>query len=109
MRLPFAKQILSSMTCPMDEDLPGYIAQQLYFKSPKWLALQAEAYGNGENILTKTALDWYPHIRLPCFAIGFAQIQVYLNSVYQEFDSYYIRVKDKRNQVLYPPVIYLRK
>ncbi|NQM12805.1 competence protein CoiA [Streptococcus suis] len=109
LRLPFAKQILSSMTCPMDEDLPHYIAQQLYYKSPKWLALQAEAYGRGENLLTKTALDWFPHIRLPRSAIGFAQIQVNLNSVYQDFDSYYIRVKDKRNQVLYPPVFYLKK
>jgi len=109
LRQPFAKQILSSMTCPMDEDLPRYIAQQLYYKSPKWLALQAEAYGRGENLLTKTVFDWFPHIRLPRSAIGFAQIQVNLNSVYQDFDGYYARVKDKRNQVLYPPVIYLKK
>jgi competence protein CoiA len=93
----------------MDEDLPRYIAQQLYYKSPKWLALQAEAYGRGENLLTKTVFDWFPHIRLPRSAIGFAQIQVNLNSVYQDFDGYYARVKDKRNQVLYPPVIYLKK
>ncbi|HFI0120449.1 TPA: competence protein CoiA [Streptococcus suis] len=109
LRLPFAKQTLSSMTCPMDEDLPRYIAQQLYYKSPKWLALQAEAYGRGENLLTKAALDWYPHIRLPRSAIGFAQIQKDLSPVYQAFDHYYAEVKDKRIQEVYPPAVYWRK
>ncbi|HEM3717281.1 TPA: competence protein CoiA [Streptococcus suis] len=109
LRLPFAKQTLSSMTCPMDEDLPRYIAQQLYYKSPKWLALQAEAYGRGENLLTKTAFDWYPHIRLPRSAIGFAQIQKDLSPVYQAFEHYYAEVKDMRIQVVYPPAVYWRK
>ncbi|MFM0772567.1 competence protein CoiA [Streptococcus suis] len=109
LRLPFSKQALSSMTCPMDEDLPRYIAQQLYYKSPKWLALQAEAYGRGENLLTKTALDWYPHIRLPRSAIGFAQIQKDLTLVYQAFEHYYSEVKDKRIQAVYPPAVYWRK
>ncbi|HEM6455831.1 TPA: competence protein CoiA [Streptococcus suis] len=107
LRLPFAKQTLTSMTCPMDEDLPRYIAQQLYYKSPNWLALQAEAYGRGENLLIKTALDFYPQIRLPRSAIGFAQIQKDLTLVYQDFDDYYARVKDKRKQVLFPPIIYM--
>ncbi|MGQ7383641.1 competence protein CoiA [Streptococcus suis] len=106
LRLPFAKQTLSSMTCPMDEDLPRYIAQQLYYKSPKWLALQAEAYGRGENLLTKTAFDWYPHIRLPRSAIGFAQIKQDLTPIYQAFDLFYDKAKDKRKQILYPPIIY---
>ncbi|HEM6190942.1 TPA: competence protein CoiA [Streptococcus suis] len=106
LRLPFAKQTLSSMTCPMDEDLPRYIAQQLYYKSPKWLALQAEAYGRGENLLTKTAFDWYPHIRLPRSAIGFAQIKQDLTPIYQAFNQFYDKVENKRKQVLYPPKMY---
>ncbi|HFI0977600.1 TPA: competence protein CoiA [Streptococcus suis] len=106
LRLPFAKQTLSSMTCPMDEDLPRYIAQQLYYKSPKWLAQQAEAYGRGENLLTKTALDWYPQIRLPRSAIGFAQIRQDLTPIYQAFDQFYDKAKDKRKQILYPPKMY---
>ncbi|HFI0724048.1 TPA: competence protein CoiA [Streptococcus suis] len=106
LRLPFAKQALSSMTCLMDEDLPRYIAQQLYYKSPKWLAIQAEAYGRGENLLTKTALDWYPHYRLPRSAIGFAQIKQDLTPIYQAFDRFYDKAKDKRKQILYPPIIY---
>ncbi|HFR3691874.1 TPA: competence protein CoiA [Streptococcus suis] len=106
LRLPFAKQILSSMTCPMDEDLPRYIAQQLYYKSPKWLALQAEAYGRGENLLIKTALDFYPQIRLPRSAIGFAQIKQDLTPIYQAFDRFYDKAKDKSRQILYPPIMY---
>lgn len=106
LRLPFAKQTLSSMTCPMDEDLPRYIAQQLYYKSPKWLALQAEAYGRGENLLIQTALDFYPQIRLPSSAIGFAQIKQDLTPIYQAFDQFYDKAKDKRKQILYPPIMY---
>ncbi|HFR3775012.1 TPA: competence protein CoiA [Streptococcus suis] len=106
LRLPFSKQTLTSMTCPMDEDLPRYIAQQLYYKSPKWLALQAEAYGRGENILIKTAFDWYPHIRLPRSAIGFAQIRQDLTPIYQAFNLFYDKAKDKRKQILYPPIMY---
>ncbi|NQP53166.1 competence protein CoiA [Streptococcus suis] len=106
LRLPFSKQTLSSMTCPMDEDLPRYIAQQLYYKSPKWLALQAEAYGRGENLLIKTALDFYPQIRLPRSAIGFAQIKQDLTPIYQAFNQFYDKVENKRKQVLYPPKMY---
>ncbi|HEM5055950.1 TPA: competence protein CoiA [Streptococcus suis] len=106
LRLPFAKQALSHLTCPLDRDLPRYIAQQLYYKSPKWLALQAEAYGRGENLLIKTALDFYPQIRLPRSAIGFAQIKQDLTPIYQAFDRFYDKAKDKRKQILYPPIIY---
>ncbi|MBY5006548.1 competence protein CoiA [Streptococcus suis] len=106
LRLPFAKQALSHLTCPLDRDLPRYIAQQLYYKSPNWLALQEEAYGRGENLLTKTALDWYPHYRLPRSAIGFAQIKQDLTPIYQAFDLFYDKAKDKRKQILYPPIIY---
>ncbi|HEM6405415.1 TPA: competence protein CoiA [Streptococcus suis] len=106
LRLPFAKQTLTSMTCPMDEDLPRYIAQQLYYKSPNWLALQAESYSRGENLLTKTAEEWYPHIRLPRSAIGFAQIKQDLTPIYQAFDLFYDKAKDKRKQILYPPIMY---
>ncbi|MCK3904072.1 competence protein CoiA [Streptococcus suis] len=106
LRLPFAKQALSRMNCRLDRDLPAYIARQLYYKTPKWLALQAEAYGRGENLLTKTALDWYPHYRLPCSAIGFAQIKQDLTSIYLAFDKFYDKLQDKEKQVLYPPIIY---
>ncbi|AUA19390.1 competence protein CoiA [Streptococcus suis] len=106
LRLPFAKQALSHLTCPLDRDLPRYIAQQLYYKSPNWLALQAESYSRGENLLIKTAEEWYPHIRLPSSAIGFAQIKQDLTPIYQAFDLFYDKAKDKRKQILYPPIMY---
>ncbi|NQO32634.1 competence protein CoiA [Streptococcus suis] len=106
LRLPFAKQVVSIMTCQVDRNLPRYIARQLYYKTPKWLTLQAEAYGRGENLLTKTALDWYPHYRLPCSAIGFAQIKQDLTPIYLAFDKFYDKMQDKEKQVLYPPIIY---
>ncbi|HEL2254331.1 TPA: competence protein CoiA [Streptococcus suis] len=106
LRLPFAKQALSHFTYPLDRDLPRYIAQQLYYKSPNWLALQAESYSRGENLLTKTAEEWYPHIRLPRSAIGFAQIKQDLTPIYQAFDLFYDKAKDKRKQILYPPIMY---
>ncbi|HHT7803774.1 TPA: competence protein CoiA [Streptococcus suis] len=106
LRLPFAKQALSRMNCRLDRDLPAYIARQLYYKNPKWLALQAEAYGRGENLLTKTALDWYPHYRLPRSAIGFAQIKQDLTPIYLAFDKFYDKMQDKEKQVLYPPIMY---
>lgn len=106
LRLPFAKQALSRMNCRLDRDLPAYIARQLYYKNPKWLALQAEAYGRGENLLIKTALDFYPQIRLPRSAIGFAQIKQDLTPMYQAFDQFYDKAKDKSRQILYPPIMY---
>ncbi|NQH33408.1 competence protein CoiA [Streptococcus suis] len=106
LRLPFAKQALSHLTCPLDRDLPRYIAQQLYYKSPKWLALQAESYSRGENLLTKTAEEWYPHIRLPRSAIGFAQIKQDLTSIYQAFEDHYAKIKNRETQILYPPAMY---
>ncbi|MDQ8820932.1 competence protein CoiA family protein [Streptococcus ruminantium] len=109
LRLPFTKQSLSRMTCPIDNHLPQYIAQQLYYKSPKWLTLQAEAYCQGDNLLTKTALDWYPHIRLPSSAIGFAQIRKNLAPIYQAFDRFYKKTKARKEQVLYSPAYYCQK
>ncbi|HFI0256983.1 TPA: competence protein CoiA [Streptococcus suis] len=109
LRQPFARQNLSSLICQLDKDLPRFIARQLYYRSPKWLALQAEAYKRGENLLTKTVLDWYPHYRLPSSAIGFAQINQDLTPVYQAFNDFYDGRKDKGKQVLYPPIMYRQK
>ncbi len=109
LRLPFAKQPLTSMIRQTDQRISHYIAQQLYYRAPKWMNLQAEAYGRGENLLTQTALDWYPHYRLPRSAIGFAQIDRDLSPIYQAFDQFYEKGEDKKKQVLYPPIIYRQK
>ncbi|HEL2474654.1 TPA: competence protein CoiA [Streptococcus suis] len=106
LRLPFAKQALSYFTCSVDQDLLDYVAKQLYYRVPKWMSLQAEAYQQGKNLLSQSLDDFYPHIRLPRSAIGFAQIKQDLTPIYQAFDLFYDKAKDKRKQILYPPIIY---
>lgn len=109
LRSPFTKQALSHFICPMDRDLLGYVAKQLYYRVPKWMNLQAEAYQQGKNLLSQSLEDFYPQIRLPRSAIGFAQIKIDLMPIYQAFDLYYERVNEKRKQVVFPPVIYYNK
>ncbi|HEL9635376.1 competence protein CoiA [Streptococcus suis] len=106
LRLPFAKQALSYFTCSVDQDLLDYVAKQLYYRVPKWMSLQAEAYQQGKNLLSQSLDDFYPQIRLPRSAIGFAQIKQDLTPIYQAFDLFYDKAKDKRKQILYPPIIY---
>ncbi|MFM0580775.1 competence protein CoiA family protein [Streptococcus suis] len=105
-RLPFAKQSLSYFTCPMDKNLLDYITKQLYYRVPKWMKLQELAYQQGKNLLSQSLDDFYPQIRLPRSAIGFAQIKQDLTPIYQAFDLFYDKAKDKRKQILYPPIIY---
>ncbi|WP_449458352.1 hypothetical protein [Streptococcus suis] len=58
------------------------------------------------NLLSQSLADFYPQIRLPRSAIGFAQILQDLSSLYPAFDQYYAGVKDKRQQSVYPPAVY---
>ena len=109
LRSPFTKQALSHFICPMDRDLLGYVAKQLYYRVPKWMNLQAEAYQQGKNLLSQSLDDFYPQIRLPRSAIGFAQIRQDLSSLYPAFDQHYESVKNKRQQMVFPPVIYYNK
>lgn len=109
LRSPFAKQALSYFTCSSDQGLLDYVAKQLYYRVPKWMNLQAEAYQQGENLLSQSLDDFYPQIRLPRSAIGFAQIRQNLSSLYPAFDQYYAGVKDKRIQTVYPPAVYWKK
>ncbi|HFU4110270.1 TPA: competence protein CoiA [Streptococcus suis] len=106
LRLPFAKQALSYFTCSVDQDLLDYVAKQLYYRVPKWMSLQAEAYQQGKNLLSQSLDDFYPQIRLPRSAIGFAQIKQDLTPIYQAFDLFYDKAKEKRKQILYPPIMY---
>lgn len=106
LRLPFARQALSSLTCQMDRGLLSYISKQLYYRVPKWMNLQAEAYQQRKNLLSQSLDDFYPQIRLPRSAIGFAQIKQDLTSIYQAFDDHYAKIKNRETQVLYPPAMY---
>lgn len=106
LRQPYLPQPLLSFQGRMDQQLGRYIAQQLYYQAPKWMELQRQAYEKGENLLTQSLDDFYPQVRLPQSAIGFAQIRDNLESYYQDFSSYYKKQQNKRVQQLYPPAFY---
>ena len=106
LRQPYLPQPLLSFQGRMDQQLGRYIAQQLYYQAPKWMELQRQAYERGENLLTQSPDDFYPQVRLPQSAIGFAQIRDNLDSYYQDFSTYYKKQQNKRVQQLYPPAFY---
>ena len=87
LRQPYLPQPLLSFQGRMDQQLGRYIAQQLYYQAPKWMELQRQAYERGENLLTQSPDDFYPQVRLPQSAIGFAQIRDNLESYYQDFST----------------------
>ena len=109
LRQPYLPQPLLSFQGRMDQQLGRYIAQQLYYQAPKWMELQRQAYERGENLLTQSPDDFYPQVRLPQSAIGFAQIRDNLESYYQDFSSYYKKQQNKRVQQLYPPAFYRKE
>ena len=106
LRQPYLPQPLLSFQGRMDQQLGRYIAQQLYYQAPKWMELQRQAYERGENLLTQSPDDFYPQVRLPQSAIGFAQIRDNLESYYQDFSTYYKKQQNKRVQHLYSPAFY---
>ena len=106
LRQPYLPQPLLSFQGRMDQQLGRYIAQQLYYQAPKWMELQRQAYERGENLLTQPLEYFYPQVRLPQSAIGFAQIRDNLESYYQDFSTYYKKQQNKRVQQLYPPAFY---
>lgn len=106
LRLPFVKQKPQSFRGDMDKDLLNYVAQQLYYRAPKWMKWQAALYQEGENLLTRSLEDFYPQLFLPTSPIGFSQIDRDLTAFYQAFHHYYQMQADKSYQILYPPVFY---
>lgn len=106
LRQPYLPQPLLSFQGRMDQQLGRYIAQQLYYQAPKWMELQRQAYENGENLLAQPLEYFYPQVRLPQSAIGFAQIRDNLDSYYQDFSNYYKKQQSKRVQHLYSPAFY---
>lgn len=107
LRSPYQAQALSSFEAKMDAQLSRYIAQQLFFQTPKWMILQEQAYLKGENLLEKSTEDFYPQVRPPQSDIGFSQIQADLSAYYQGFYTYYARQKNRKQQRVYSPSYYL--
>ena len=69
------------------------------------MRLQAQLYQNGDNLLTKTAEDFYPQVR-PIQAASFCQITTNLTGYYQQFGNYYANLQQKNLQIVYSPAFY---
>ncbi|MGT2711158.1 competence protein CoiA [Streptococcus oriscaviae] len=109
LRSPYAQQRPASFEGRQDRTIASYIARQLKYRNPYWMQLQAVAYAQGENLLSKSVTDFYPQIRLPQSEHGFAQIHQDLAPVYQAFEDFYQQQKNKDQQVLVPPSVYLNR
>ena len=107
LRLPFQKQEMNSFLAQQDPQICNYIRRQLYYQQPRWMRLQAQLYQNGDNLLTKTAEDFYPQVR-PIQAAFFCQITNDLTGYYQQFETYYANLQQKNLQIVYSPAFYTR-
>ncbi len=105
LRLPFQKQEMNSFLAQQDPQICNYIRRQLYYQQPRWMRLQAQLYQNGDNLLTKTAEDFYPQVR-PIQATSFCQITTDLTGYYQQFENYYANLQQKNLQIVYSPAFY---
>lgn len=107
LRKPFQKQGIESYLARQDPEICRYVRQQLYYQRPRWMKLQAQLYQKGDNLLTKSAEDFYPQVR-PVQSGSFCQITKDLTPYYQCFHRYYQAEKNKQLQIIYPPVFYAR-
>ena len=105
LRLPFQKQEMNSFLAQQDPQICNYIRRQLYYQQPRWMRLQAKLYQAGDNLLTKTAEDFYPQVR-PIQATSFSQITTDLTGYYQQFENYYANLQQKNLQIVYSPAFY---
>lgn len=106
LRFPYQQKEAGILKGRQDRDLLNYIARQLYHRSPKWMAAQAQLYQKGDNLLTKHLDDFYPQVRPPQSKQGFVQIQEDLTDYYAHFYAYYRQRSNKDGQYLYPPAFY---
>ncbi|MER0122237.1 competence protein CoiA [Streptococcus sp. ZJ93] len=106
LRFPYQGEKVSVLKGKPDGQLLEYLARQLYHQSPKWMAVQAQLYQKGDNLLTQSLDDFYPQIRLPESTIGFAQIEQDLSAYYAHFWEYYQQLDCKTEQYLYSPAFY---
>ena len=105
LRSPYAQQGLQRMTVSLDRQFKDYLRQQLYYRHPKWMALQEQLYLKGKNLLELDLEDFSPLCR-PLKSSHFIQIRGDWRSYYQDFMTYYRRTGMKATQTLYSPCFY---
>ena len=96
---------MNSFLAQQDSQICNYIRRQLYYQQPRWMRLQAQLYQVGDNLLTKSAEDFYPQVR-PIQAASFCQITTDLTDYYQQFETYYANLQQKNLQIVYSPAFY---
>ena len=107
LRTPYQQQNLISFSVEQDRNICYYIQKQLYYQNPYWMKQQAQAYLSGENLLNRKKQDWYPQVR-PIEKGYFCQIKQDIHDYYRNFQAYYEKNSQNKQQKLYPPVFYQR-
>ena len=105
LRTPYQQQSLITFSVEQDRKICHYIQKQLYYQNLYWMKQQAQAYLRGENLLNLKRQDWYPQVR-PIENGPFCQISQNLNDYYRNFQAYYERNPQEKQQKLYPPAFY---
>ena len=105
LRSPYQQQALITFSVEQDRKICQYIQKQLYYQNPYWMKQQAQAYLRGENLLNLKPQDWYPQVR-PIENGHFCQINQNLNDYFRNFQAYYERNPQEKQQKLYPPAFY---
>lgn len=107
LRTPYKQQALIAFSVEQDKNICRFIQKQLYYQNPYWMKQQAQAYLRGENLLNRKKQDWYPQVR-PIEKGYFCQIKQDLHDYYRNFQAYYEKNSQNKQQKLYPPVFYQR-
>ena len=107
LRTPYQQRNLISFSVEQDRNICYYIQKQLYYQNPYWMKQQAQAYLRGENLLNRKKQDWYPQVR-PIKNGYFCQIKQDIHDYYRNFQAYYEKNSQNKQQKLYPPVFYQR-
>lgn len=108
LRQPYLSQHLMSLSVNANKNLQQFISHQLYYRQPRWLAIQEKFYLQGRNLLTES-------LNGPQFApIGleiltgemrqdFCQLTKSMNKYYQNFQRYY---QENKQTKVYSPAFY---
>lgn len=100
LRQPFTSQRLVQLTVNLLTNPAHYIQRQLVQKNTKWLERQAQAYLQGDNLLTWSAAAFYPQVQP--MAVDGLNVGKYLG----QFSDFYAKIKASSQQTLYPPRFY---
>ncbi|EHJ55872.1 hypothetical protein HMPREF9318_01474 [Streptococcus urinalis FB127-CNA-2] len=108
-RYPFMIGNILSLKIKISANMRQYIQQQLYFKNPKWLKKQEEAYLKGYNILLDCDKSYYPQVFPPHSKLDFCLIDQKLGEYYDKFKKFYCKEESKKQiQIVYSPCFYVK-